>query len=118
MAGAFLPAAVLQVTDAAEAWCECGGSDRSLPQRGRSSNNSQWLIPTVEALMIYLFGNWGAMGGLGTIDNKTQDPGEGIFWDLAPVSHLSGVSESMSGVRGSLHQKSSYWHWFMIYNAF
>lgn len=76
---AFLPAAILQVTVADEAWCECGGSDRTLPQRGRRNNSSQWLIPTMEALMIYLFGNYKALWELGTIDNKTQELGEGIF---------------------------------------
>lgn len=29
--------------------------------------------------MIYLFGNDKALGELGTIDNKSQEPGEGIF---------------------------------------
>lgn len=87
MVGVFLPAAILQVTAADEAWCECGGSDTALPQRGRSSNNNQWLIPNMEPLMIYLFGNYRALGELGAIDNKTQEPGEGILRDLTLLSH-------------------------------
>lgn len=93
MVVAFLPAAILQVTVADEAWCECGGSDRTLPQRGRGNNSSQWLIPTMEPLMIYLFVNKKALGKLGTIDNKTQKLGEGIFRDLRLLFHLSGGFE-------------------------
>lgn len=47
------------------------GGTENLPPRGRSSNNSHWLIPTMEPLMIYLFGNDRALGELEAIDNKT-----------------------------------------------
>lgn len=43
--------------------------------------------------MIYLFGNYKALWELGTIDNKTQELGVGIFRDLRLLSHLSGVFE-------------------------
>lgn len=46
--------------------------------------------------MIYLFGNYKALGELGTIDNKTQELAEGIFRDLRLLSHLSSVFEQKS----------------------
>lgn len=50
----------------------------------------------MEPLMIYLFGNYKALGELGTIDNKTQELAEGIFRDLRLLSHLSSVFEQKS----------------------
>lgn len=48
-----LPIDVAQPAAADGAWCECGGSDGTLPSRGRSSS-SQWLILMLQPLMIYL----------------------------------------------------------------
>lgn len=96
MVGAFLPAAILQVIAADQAWCECGGRDRNLPLRGRIRNNSHWLIPTMEPLMIYLFGNDGALGKLETIDNKTRARGRHFQRFNTSFPPVSSVSEGMS----------------------
>lgn len=39
-----LPIDVAQLVAADGAWCECGGSDGTLPPRGRGSGGSHWLI--------------------------------------------------------------------------
>ena len=82
-----LPIDVAQLVAADGAWCECGGSDGTLPPRGRGSGGSHWLILMLEPLMIYLFGNYRALGELGTIDKETQE--RRGAWRFNASYHLS-----------------------------